>query len=60
MGDIASQPGTTPYMQWFFAAAVIVSLLIAPVGLEETRMMTKVFLYHRPIISIYRSIKWQR
>ncbi len=35
IGDIASQPGTTPYMQWFFAAAVIVSLLIALIGLKK-------------------------
>lgn len=34
-GAIASQPGTTSYMQWFFAAAVIVSLLIALVGLKK-------------------------
>ena len=34
-GAIAAQPGTTQYMQWFFAAAVIVSLLIALVGLKK-------------------------
>lgn len=35
-GSLASQPGTTPYMQWFFAGAVVVSLLIVIIGLKKT------------------------
>jgi surface polysaccharide O-acyltransferase-like enzyme len=34
-GGLASQPGTTPYMLWFFAAAVIVSLIMILVGLKK-------------------------
>lgn len=34
-GAISSHPGTTPYMQWFFACAVVVSLLIMFIGLKR-------------------------
>ena len=34
-GVLSSHPGTTPYLQWFFACAFVLSLLIMLIGLKR-------------------------